>query len=255
MKTSFDLIVKRSGKAICDFNMIEGGDRVAVGISGGKDSLTLFLVLQNLLKKAKNKFEIVPVYLSITENPPRDELLEFFKEAGTELKWFSSHIFQSVDKMTQERPGESPCRICSRFRRARLYECIKSINCNKLALGHHMDDIIETFMLNVFFAGKPEGMPPAVKAQNHDILLIRPMVYVREKLILDFKKNSLIPFPDDSCCVLLPDCTSMRQVVKEWVGELEAKNDKVISNAFAAIRKGNYFCPTLYGGKESENIL
>lgn len=251
-KTTFDLIVKRTGKGICDFNMIEGGDRVAVGISGGKDSLTLYLVLKELLKNAKNKFEIIPVYLSITENPPRKELQEFFKEAGTELQWFSSTIFKAVDLMTQERPGESPCRICSRFRRARLYECIKTINCNKLALGHHMDDIIETFVLNVFFAGKPEGMPPAAKAQNHDILLIRPMVYVREKLIIDFQKNSPIPFPDDSCCILLPDCTSMRQTVKEWVADLEAKNDKIIGNVFAAIRKGNYFCPTLYTGKKDD---
>ncbi len=246
MKNAFDLIVKRTGKAVCDFSMIEGGDRVAVGISGGKDSLTLYLVLKELLRKAKNKFEIIPVYLSITENPPRKELQDFFKEAGTELQWFSSHIFQSVEAMIGERPKESPCRICSRFRRARLYDCIKSINCNKLALGHHLDDIVETVVLNMFFAGKADGMPPAVKAQNHDILLIRPMVYVRERLIVDFQKDSPIPFPDDSCCVLLPDCTSTRQIVKEWIADLESKNPKVIENAFAAIKKANYFCPNLY---------
>ncbi len=103
MKSPFQLIVKRTGKAIGDFDMIRGGDKVAVGISGGKDSLALIMTLKELQRRAKEKYEIVPVYLSITDQPPRDALFQFFDTLGMELKWFPSNIFQSVDAMIRER--------------------------------------------------------------------------------------------------------------------------------------------------------
>ncbi len=246
MKSAFDLIVKRAGKAIGDFDMIRGGDRVAVGISGGKDSLTLWLALQELQRRAKDKYEIIPVYLSITDQPPRPSLFDFFEQTGVQLHWFSSDIFRSVENMIKERPGESPCRLCSRFRRAVLYERIKTLDCNVLALGHHQDDIVETFALNMFYAGKIAGMPPAAKAKDHDILLVRPLSYVRENLIIEFSNESPIPFPDDKCCILLPDCTSTRQVIKEWIGELRKRDERVMDNAFAALKKADFFREDLH---------
>ena len=252
MKSRFQLIVKRTGKAIGDFDMIRGGDKVAVGISGGKDSLALIMTLKELQRRAREKYEIVPVYLSITDQPPRDTLFQFFDTLGMELKWFTSNIFQSVDAMIRERPGESPCRLCSRFRRAVLYERIKTLGCNKLALGQHLDDIIETYPLNLFFAGKIATMPPAAKAQSHDILLIRPFVYVREHLIIEFSQKSPIPFPDDSCCVLLPDCMSMRTVIKDWIGELRKRDERVMDNAFAALKKHDFFREDLHKKRGKE---
>jgi len=246
MKSAFELIVKRAGKAIGDFDMIRGGDRVAIGISGGKDSLTLILTMKELQRRAKDKYEIIPVYLSITDQPPRETLFGFFEQLGMELKWFPSDIFRSVDNMIRERPGESPCRLCSRFRRAVLYERIKTLDCNVLALGHHLDDVIETYLLNLFFAGKISTMPPAAKAESHDILLVRPLVYVKEELILEFAAESPIPFPEDKCCLLLPDCMSMRQVVKEWIGDLRKRDERVVDNAFAAIKKADFFMENLH---------
>lgn len=246
MKSAFQLIVKRTGKAIGDFDMIRGGDKIAVGISGGKDSLTLFLALQALQRRAKEKYEIVPVFLSVDHQPPAPDLFSFFENIGYELQWFKSDIFASVSRMNEERPGESPCRLCSRFRRAVLYERIKTIGCNKLALGHHMDDMVETYLLNMFFAGKTSGMPPAAKALNHDILLIRPMAYIREKLIIEFLENSHIVFPKDETCPLLPDGVSTRTLIREWLAGLRQHDDRVMDNAFAALKKANFFCPTAH---------
>ena len=246
MKSAFQLIVKRTGKAIGDFDMIRGGDKVAVGISGGKDSLALFLALQALLRRAKEKYEIVPVLLSVNDQPPAPDLFAFFENIGCELTWFPSNIYESVRRMNEERPGESPCRLCSRFRRAVLYERIKTIGCNKLALGHHMDDMVETYLLNMFFAGKTSGMPPAAKALNHDILLIRPMAYIREDLILEFIENTHIVFPQDESCPLLPDGLSTRTVIRDWLAELRKHDERVMDNAFAALKKANFFCPTAH---------
>jgi len=248
VKSPFQLIVKRAGKAIGDYHMIRGGDRVAVGISGGKDSLTLIMTLKELQRRAKEKYDVVPVYLSITDQPPREPLMDFFDQLGMTLHWFPSDIFQSVDAMIRERPGESPCRLCSRFRRAVLYERIKTLGCNKLALGHHLDDVIETYLMNLFFAGKISTMPPAAKAQSHDILLIRPLIYVREKLIIEFAADSPIPFPQDKCCILLPDCMSMRQVTKEWIAELRKRDERIMDNAFAALKKHDFFREDIYKG-------
>lgn len=253
MKSAFQLIVKRTGKAIGDFDMIRGGDKVAVGISGGKDSLTLFLALQTLQRRAREKYEIVPVLLSVNDQPPAPALFSFFENIGSELRWFPSNIYESVVRMNEERPGESPCRLCSRFRRAALYERIKTLGCNKLALGHHMDDMVETYLLNMFFAGKISGMPPAAKALNHDILLIRPMAYIRETLILEFLKNTHIVFPKDESCPLLPDGLSTRTVIREWLGELRKHDERVMNNAFASLKKANFFCPTTHVPPEPES--
>ncbi len=246
MKSAFQLIVKRTGKAIGDFGMIQGGDKVAVGISGGKDSLTLFLALQALQRRAKEKYEIVPVLLSVDNQPPASDLFAFFENIGSELQWFPSNIYKSVSRMNEERPGESPCRLCSRFRRAILYERIKTIGCNKLALGHHMDDMVETYLLNLFFAGKTSGMPPAAKALNHNILLIRPMAYIRESLILEFITNTHISLPKEEACPLLPDGISTRTVIRNWLTQLRKHDERIMDNAFAALKKANFFCPATH---------
>ncbi len=242
MKKAFDLIVRRTGKAIGDFKMIEGGDKVAVGISGGKDSLTLYLALRELQRKAKDKYQIVPVMLSMNESPPQKDLLEFFENLGEKLVWFKSDIEITVKKMMAENPKEDmPCRLCSRFRRAILYERIKEIGCNKLALGHHMDDMVETFIMNLFFAGKISGMPAVAQSENHPILLIRPMCYIQESLIIEFVNTTRIKLPKDNECELLGDRISMRTKVKELIEELKKKDKRVLHNAFTALKKHNFF--------------
>ncbi len=242
MKKAFDLIVRRTGKAIGDFNMIEGGDKVAVGISGGKDSLTLFLAMKELQRKAKDKYEIVPVYLSMNNEPPEKDLTEFFESIGEKLLWFKSDIEKTVRKMMAVNPKEDmPCRLCSRFRRAILYERIKEIGCNKLALGHHMDDMVETFIMNLFFSGKISGMPAVAKSERHPLLLIRPMCYIQEELIVEFVETGGLKFPEDKTCELLGEKISMRQKVKELIDELKKKDKRVLHNAFTALKKYNFF--------------
>ncbi len=251
MKKAFDLIVRRTGKAIGDFKMIEGGDKVAVGISGGKDSLTLYLALRELQRKAKDKYEIVPVYLSMNNNPPQKDLLGFFENLGEKLVWFKSDIEITVKKMMAENPKEDmPCRLCSRFRRAVLYERIREIGCNKLALGHHMDDMVETFIMNLFFAGKISGMPAVAQSENHPILLIRPMCYIQEDLIVEFVNTTEIEFPEDYACELLGDKISMRDKVKELINELKKKDKRVLHNAFTALKKHNFFHNQSKGEKD-----
>ncbi|PKK96414.1 MAG: tRNA 2-thiocytidine(32) synthetase TtcA [Tenericutes bacterium HGW-Tenericutes-3] len=219
-------------QAINEYNLIEPGDKIAVAISGGKDSLILAKLFQELKKHNKIDFELV--FLSMDPGF-RDINLELLKK-NTEylhipLEIRKSEIFHVVGKIAKE----NPCYMCARMRRGFLYQAAKDLGCNKLALGHHFNDVIETTMLNMLYNGQFMTMVPKITAENFDdIELIRPMMFVKEKDIIRWIKHSGIQAMNCGCTVVAEKTSSKRREVKELIESLRKKQpdvDQLIFNA------------------------
>lgn len=175
-------------KAINEFNLVEPGDKIAVAISGGKDSLILAKLFQELKKHNKIPFELVFLSMDPGFNQINRESLEAnCKYLNIPLELRESDIFEVIGKIAKE----NPCYMCARMRRGFLYNAAKELGCNKLALGHHFDDVIETTLLNMFYGGQFMTMVPKIEAQNFDdIELIRPLCLVKEKDIIRWIKKA-----------------------------------------------------------------
>lgn len=171
--------------ALKDFNLVNEGDKIAVAISGGKDSLVLAKLFQELKRVSTVNFEVV--FLSM--NPGfTEENLKMLKENVKNLN-IPCHIYDdNVFKIAQKMDPKKPCYMCARLRRGSLYSHAVELGCNKLALGHHMDDVVETTVMSMFYMGKVETMLPKLHSDNFDIELIRPLFYVEEKDIRKFVK-------------------------------------------------------------------
>lgn len=212
-------------KAIKEFRLIEEGDRIGVGVSGGKDSLLLCKLLQELQRHGQVKFEIEylamnPGYLPANETA----LKENCQHLGIPITYFDSGIFEVVDKIS----NEYPCYLCAKMRRGTLYAKAQELGCNKLALGHHFDDVIETQLMNIFYAGMTQTMMPRLKSDNYEGLeLIRPLYYVREHDIKQFTKNTgLVPM-NCGCVVAAKKTSSKRREMKELIAELKKIHPEV----------------------------
>jgi tRNA 2-thiocytidine biosynthesis protein TtcA len=185
------------GRAIADFSLIADGDRIAVGVSGGKDSYSLLHILDELRRRAPINYELIPI--TIDSGYPgfrSDVIMQHLAESG-----FSAHLEKSnhYDIIKEKRrPDSSYCSICARLKRGSLYTLAKQFDCNKLALGHHLDDFIETLLLNQFFVGSLKAMAPSMLADNGETTVIRPLVYVEEKEIIQFAHENA--FPVVCCC-------------------------------------------------------
>jgi len=175
-------------KALNDYELIENNDKIAVCISGGKDSILLAKLFQELKKHGKFKFELEFIAMDPgfhKEN--RETMIENCKHLNIPLKIFDSDIFKIVDKVS----SEFPCYLCARMRRGALYNYAQELGCNKIALGHHFDDVIETTMMNVLYAGTFKTMVPKLKSENYENMeLIRPLVLVREQDIITYTNNT-----------------------------------------------------------------
>lgn len=184
-------------KAILDYGMIEDGDRVAVGLSGGKDSSTLLYILTILKEKLPIHFELVPISLSLgfadTDLTP---LQKFTESLGHKLYVKETKIGQIVFDIRKEK---NPCSLCANLRRGTLIDYAKALGCNKLAYGHHLDDGIETFFMNLFYGGKLAVFTPVTYLDRSDITVIRPMLAVEEKTIIQFVKTKNIPVVHNPC--------------------------------------------------------
>lgn len=198
-RTQFNKLQKRLrrcvGEAIADFNMIEQGDKVMVCLSGGKDSFTMLDILLNLQKTAPIDFEIVAVNLDQKQPGfPEDVLPAYLSSLQVPFHIIEHDTYSIVKRIIPE--GKTTCSLCSRLRRGTLYGFAKEHNISKIALGHHRDDIIETFFLNMFYAGKLKAMPPKLLSDDKRNIIIRPLAYCREKDInrfAAFKKFPIIP--------------------------------------------------------------
>ena len=223
------------GKAIGDFGLIEKGDRIAVAVSGGKDSYTLLLVLEELRRRAPVPFELVAVNIDSGYPGYRTDIIEgFFREHGFAYRMVPSEHYEIIKE--KRRPGSSYCSICSRLKRGALYEAARSLGCNKLALGHHSDDFIETLLLNQFFVGSLKSMSASMLADNGIITVIRPLVYLAEEDIITFSRQAELPV----VCCCCPVCGTadmqrkrMKRLLKELQGDIpHVKNSllKALSN-------------------------
>ena len=211
-------------KALKEFSLIEDGDKVAVAISGGKDSLLLAKLLQELKRASKTKFELVFISMNPGFNQENlDNLKKNLEHLKIPCEIYEDNIFEIAEKMAKD----YPCYMCAKMRRGSLYTQATSLGCNKLALGHHLDDVAETVLMSMFQMSKFETMLPKLKADNFDIELIRPLYYVEEKDIIKFTVNNGIFAMNCGCMVAAGKTSSKRRETKELIRELEKNNPMI----------------------------
>lgn len=217
----FKRIIKATGKAIDNFNLIEEGDRIAVGMSGGKDSYTLLQVLEALRKRAPVSFELIPVNIDSGFPDYRKEvIIDYLEQEGFTCHSKTTKAYKIIEQKLRE--GSSYCAFCARLRRGDLYTLADELNCNKLALGHHLDDVIETLLLNQFYGGTLGAMSPKLLADNGRHTVIRPLAYVEESDIVKF--SHLCQHPIIQCSCPVEGTTDQnRQKMKKMVKDLEVE--------------------------------
>ena len=192
-------LCRQMGQAIVDYNMIEEGDRVMVCMSGGKDSYGMLDILLKMQQRAPINFEIVAVNLDQKQPGFPDHILpEYLKSLGVEFHIETQDTYSIVKRNIPE--GKTMCSLCSRLRRGILYSVARRLKCNKLALGHHRDDMLQTFFLNMFFGGKVKGMPPKLTSDNGEFIVIRPLAYVAEKDLIRWAAHRQFPIIPCSLC-------------------------------------------------------
>ncbi|MBD3643598.1 tRNA 2-thiocytidine(32) synthetase TtcA [Alcanivorax sp.] len=221
------------GRAIADFNMIGEGDKVMVCLSGGKDSYTMLEILRNLQHSAPVNFELVAVNLDQKQPGfPEHVLPEYLEKEGVAYHILEKDTYSIVKEKVPE--GKTTCGLCSRLRRGSLYGFAEEIGANKIALGHHRDDIIETLFLNMFYGGKMKAMPPKLRSDDNRNIVIRPLAYCREKDIIEF--SNFKDFPIIPCNLCGSQENLQRQVIKEMLNKWDRDQPGRIENIFAAIQ-------------------
>lgn len=212
-------------KAINDYDLIKEGDKIAVAISGGKDSLILAKLFQELKKHNKVNFEVEYIAMDPGYHKEIRKLLEEnCAYLDIPVKIYDSGIFNVIDKIAKD----YPCYMCARMRRGSLYEFAQKLGCNKLALGHHFNDVIETAMLNVLYGGTIKSMLPKLKAQNFENMeIIRPMYLIEEDNIKNWIQNAGVWPMNCSCMVAAKKIGSKRLEVREMIKTLKAQNKDV----------------------------
>ncbi|MDA0955180.1 MAG: tRNA 2-thiocytidine(32) synthetase TtcA [Proteobacteria bacterium] len=225
---------RQVGQAIADYAMIEAGDRVMVCLSGGKDSYTLLDILRQLQATAPIRFELVAVNLDQKQpNFPEHVLPTYLEGLGIEYHIIEQDTYSVVKALTPE--GKTYCPVCSRMRRGALYNFARRIGATKVALGHHLDDIVETLFLNLFHGATLKAMPPKLLSDDGDQILIRPLAYCREKDIARWAEVQAFPIiPCDLCG---SQDGLERQVIKRMLQEWERAHPSRIEKIAGALRR------------------
>jgi tRNA 2-thiocytidine biosynthesis protein TtcA len=220
------------GQAIGDFNMIEDGDKVMVCLSGGKDSYALLDILMTLRERAPIHFDIVAVNLDQKQpNFPADILPAYLTRLGVPFHIENQDTYSIVKRLIPE--GKTTCSLCSRLRRGILYRVADELGCNKIALGHHRDDILETFFLNMFFGGKLKGMPAKLVSDDGKHMVIRPMAYVKEA---DSTRYAEVKqFPIIPCDLCGSQENLQRKQIKGLIREWEKKYPGRVESIFSSL--------------------
>lgn len=234
-------------KAIKEYELVEKGDKIAVAISGGKDSLTLAKLFQELKKHQKFDFDLEFIAMDPGYKKEKlDQMMYNCDKLGIPVKVHKSDIFEVSERIA----GENPCYMCARMRRGNLYAKAEELGCNKLALGHHFDDVIETVLLNIIFAGDFKTMMPKLKAKNFENMeLIRPMYLVEEESIIRFMNSTGLVAMDCACTVTSKKSGgSKRDYVKELIKEIKKENEFAGINILRAT--GNVNMGAILGFKD-----
>lgn len=228
-----DRRLRRSlARAVTDFGMIADGDRVMVCVSGGKDSYTMLYLLRELQQRAPIDFELVVVNID-QGHPgyPADRLREYMRVEGHDFTMIEEDTYSIVTEKIPE--GKTFCSLCSRLRRGILYRIAKAKGCTKIALGHHRDDILQTYLLNMFFAGQLAAMPPKLVADDGNVV-IRPLAYCAEEDIAAFAKAKAFPIlPCDLCG---SQDNLQRKIVGRMIDELEREHPGIKGVMFASLQ-------------------
>lgn len=221
------------GKAIGDFKLIRTGDRVMVCLSGGKDSFTMLRILELLRKKAHAKFEIFAFTLDQAQPGWNDTLLrEWLEKAKIPYHILTRDTYSIVKEKIPA--GNTYCSLCSRLRRGIIYTYAEEHGFNKIALGHHRDDLIRTLLMSIFYSGEIRSMPPKLLSDNKKHIVIRPLVYCQEKDIIEYAKIQAFPIIPCSLCGSQENLS--RQRIKKLIDELALENPKIPSNMLHALQ-------------------
>ncbi len=229
----FKKVKKLTGKAVGDFNLIEDGDRVAVAVSGGKDSYALLHILSQLQRRAPINYELIAVNVDAGFPGYRKDVLEdYLKHCGFQFHMETTNCSEIIEEKRRE--GSSYCAFCARLRRGVLYSVADRLGCNKIALGHHLDDFIETLLLNQFYVGTLAAMSPKLLADNKRHTVIRPLVYVEESDIVKLSFQNEFPIIDCGCPVMGVE-DQKRQRMKQLLSELHKENRYVKRSMLRAL--------------------
>ena len=226
-------LAKKTTKAIVDYQMIEQGDRVMVGVSGGKDSWALLQILDVLRQRAPVRFSLVAVNVdSGYKEYKHDVIARTCAARGWEYRVEHTGIGESIDEILDA--DQTPCSLCARFRRGVLYRIAKEVGATKIALGHHADDFIETLLLNLFFAGALKAMPAKLVSDDGGHVVIRPLVYVGEDEARAYAKESELPIIG-CCCPACGNLGLQRQRTKRLLMDLESEHPGVKQSMLKAL--------------------
>ncbi|MBQ5801133.1 MAG: tRNA 2-thiocytidine(32) synthetase TtcA [Clostridia bacterium] len=226
-------ILSFTRRAVDDYDMIKEGDKIAVGVSSGKDSLTLLTALAEMRRFYPKKYDICAITVDMGfEGADFSPIAKYCEKLNVEYKVVKTEIAKIIFDVRKE---SNPCSLCSKMRRGVLNSEAKAMGCNSVALGHHFDDAVETFMMNIFFEGRLGCFSPVTYLSQSDINVIRPLIYAKESDVLYFSRHTELPIIESSCP---ENHATEREKMKELLRKIEAENKGLRHRIFSAMCKG-----------------
>lgn len=221
-------------RAVDDYHMIQTGDRIAIGISGGKDSLTLLYAMNDLKRFYPKHFEICAVTVDLGfDNLKLDRIRELCSTLGVEYMIVKTDIAQII---FEDRREENPCSLCAKMRKGALNQAVKETGCNKVAYAHHKDDVVETMLMSLIYEGRFHTFAPVTYLDRMDMTVIRPLMYMNEADVIGFVNKYNVPVVKSPCPA---DGHTKREYVKNLLRQLNLENPGVKERMFTAVRTGN----------------